>query len=158
MAKGGIKYHGVGDKGIPLTMKEVVLIHLQNLSFEIVSDGLGEYYEPALDRLMNWLYFEFAEHHRDMKITWKGAEQLMPVAYDECMTRDFGNTKLTDVDKARRIQDKERLLSLLLAAHRITLGQVESYEEASLPADVLKGIVPEEYREEADNGSDGEDS
>lgn len=150
------KYQGVGDRGIPLTLKEIVLIHLENLSDEIVKDGVAKQFEPALDRLMNWLFWEFTEHHKEDRIRWKGQELTYPEVFNIVMTRDFGNTKISDKERAERIQDKERLLSLLLAEHRITLGKVDSYEEAALPADI-RDIIPDE-EEDLPNGSDAEDS
>lgn len=155
------KYQGVGDRGIPLTMKEIVLIHLGNLSTEIMIDGLKKEYEPALDRLMNWLYWEFTQDHRDTEIDWpdqKGgyAKDFMGPRFFEVMGRRFGDLTLQDKDRAMRIQDKERLLSLLLAEHRISLGKDSPYEVEQEGQDFSRLI--EGGQEDGAEGPDTEDN
>ena len=153
MAK--IRYQGVGERGIPLTMKEIVLIHMENLSTEIMVDGLKKEYEPALDRLMNWLYWEFTVDHRETEIdwptpekdgSWQYAKVLIGAKFFEVMGRRFGDPSLSDKDRSLRIQDKERLLALLLAEHRISLGKDTPYEIEQGEQD-LSGLLMQEGQE-----------
>lgn len=126
---------GTTKKFPPLSMKQIVLIHLQNLSSESTYRGLYQNYERALDRLMNWLYWEFTEHHPDMKND-----------YEEVMDRDFGEN--VDAKKvAKRVRDKERLLSRMLALHNIHLGKDAPLSIEDLPNIDFSTIIPEEMTE-----------
>lgn len=106
------------SRGFPVDLREVVLIHFQNLSNEIVTDGLKKEYEPALDRLMNWLAWEFTDHHPELKAD-----------FDATMGFKFGDLTITDKERVQRIERKERLLSRLLALHNIDLGRSQQAEE-----------------------------
>ena len=164
-----LRYQGVGERGIPLTMKEIVLIHMENLSTEIMTDGLKKEYEPAIDRLMNWLYHEFTIDHKDTEIDWPVlpdrktmAKTTIGLAYFEVMGRSFGDPGLQEKDRALRIQDKERLLSLLLAEHKISLGKDTPYEleqgDQDLQSLLLTDQVGQEGREDdRTEGPDAED-
>lgn len=147
-----LRYQGVGERGIPMSMREVVLIHLENLSREIVTDGLGQEYEPALDMIMDLLHWEYVVDHSDEPMPGGGGKTIGQ-AYEEVMTRSFGQTNLPDKDKALRIRDKRRLLSLLLASHRIHLGRVDSYEESTLTDDRMMQLIP---GGNAENGLSGD--
>ena len=94
-----------------ITFREMVLYHFQNLSDESAKDGLLEHYEDALDVVMDWLYWEFTENHKEFR-----------PEYDEVMDR----TATTDKDIRKRIRDKQRVLSKLLAKHKIHLGTERS--------------------------------
>lgn len=107
-------YTQAGGSPMKITFREMVLYHFQNLSDESAKDGLMEHYEDALDVAMDWLYWEFTENHPDFK-----------VEYEEVMER----VATTDKEVRKRIRDKQRVLSKLLAKHRIHLGtQKEQYQ------------------------------
>jgi hypothetical protein len=129
-----------------MSMREVVLIHFQNLSNEIVVDGLGHEYEPALDRLMNWLYWEFTDGHPELKDD-----------YLKEMTINLESKKAsTDAEKGARIQRKEWLLSRLLASHGIDLGKPTPLEKSDLGTD-MSGIDSENVNQDGLLGKDGEE-
>jgi len=162
-----LRYQGVGERGIPLSMKEIVLIHMENLSSEIMTDGLKKEYEPAIDRLMNWLYHEFTIDHRDTEIDWPAlpdrktwTKTTMALAYFEVMARSFGDPGLSDINRSLRIQDKERLLSLLLAEHKISLGKDTPYELEQGDQDLQSLLLTDQVGQEGqeDGGREGPDA
>jgi hypothetical protein len=137
LKKGFGGYMQGATRGFPIDLREVVLIHFQNLSNEIVSDGLKKEYEPAVDRLMNWLAWEFTEHHPELKDE-----------FDKVMTYKFGDMAISDHDRVKRIEMKERLLSRLLALHNIDLGRSQQAEEEDDPAKWDKSDIPGEDKKE----------
>lgn len=139
-----------------ITFREVVLYHFQNLSDESVGDGLRREYEDAVDRLMNWLFHEFTQHHGDDEVLFMDADgkpkkTTFGEAFIEVMHRGWGEN-WTDARKVRRIQHKEWLLSLLLSKHGIDLkSQVQTSTEDIDPSIFDDMMVKPEAD---DNGDD----
>ena len=141
-----------------MSLNEVVLVHFMNLSTEIVRDGLMKEYEPAVDRLMYWLYAEFRAHAADV-VDWsdeKGviSKRKMGDLYSEITNRRFGDPSINDKDRGMRIREKEMLLSALLYAHKVNLGGGKGVQfEKATEADYAN--VLEEDEEEDSGGYSG---
>lgn len=144
------RFGGTSDRPFPMSLREILLIHMMNLSNEIVRDGLKKEYEPALDRLMNWFWWEFKVHHGADVIPGMGGKTF-GVGFDEVMDRDFGKGNITDTDRVKRIQDKERILSALLAVHKIHLGTDVAFGQEEIPQEEYDSMVNKD-------GFDGQDS
>ena len=117
--------------GTKVGMKEVEFLNLLNMSDEIVGpDGKQEHFEAALDSGISWIWAAITKHKSD-EIEIFIDDKFAKTTVEKEYIRLFVTMKArNDDEKLKRMDGKERFLSLLLDIHGMDLKENEkpSYE------------------------------